>query len=432
VDGVAKPLAYMQNLDLMDVERIEVLRGPQGTLYGRNSDAGIVNVVLRQPGQEPSARIFADYGSYNLLRTGAGFSTPLDVHDLFLSGSLLRSATDGFTTNETKNDDRAAKSDLFSGRSALSWKPRPDFDMTLSVDGDSSSNGIGKLRYASGANASSRFKVRSNAADDSHENTLGQNLKLRWDTGAGELTAVSAFRDDNYGFLSDLDRTAAAQGYSDMALNQNSWSQELRLASPAGREASWLVGLYTGREDSSVSFNRIRTVGNLYLDTSVTESSYALFGQGTVPLSPGLRLTLGLRGEITQSRAEQEYRTAALLRKYGKNLDDTATLPMATLAYDLWQGATAYATYSKVISRAATIPSPPRTPAPFSTGRSTPPAMNWGSKAPVSMVASRPTRPCSIPRCATSRCVRRCPAAAWAHGPSPMPRSRMWTALNLN
>ena len=91
VDGVARPLTYMQNLELMDVERIEVLRGPQGTLYGRNSDAGIVNVVLRQPGQEPSARIFANYGSYNSLHTGAGFSAPLDFQDLFLSGSLQRS-----------------------------------------------------------------------------------------------------------------------------------------------------------------------------------------------------------------------------------------------------------------------------------------------------------------------------------------------------
>jgi iron complex outermembrane receptor protein len=347
VDGVARPLTYMQNLDLMDVERIEVLRGPQGTLYGRNSDAGVVNVVLRQPGQIPSARLFADYGSYNFLRTGAGFSTPLDFQDLFLSGSLLRSATDGFTTNVTKNDDRAAKSELLTGRGALSWKPRTDFDLTLSVDGDSSSNGIGKLRYASGANASSRFKVRSNAADDSHENTLGQNLKLRWDTGVGELTAVSSFRDYNYGFLSDLDRTATATGYSDMALNQNSWNQEIRLASPAGHEAAWLVGIYAGREDSSVSFNRIRAIGNLYLDTSMTESSYALFGQGTIPLGPGLRLTMGLRGEITQSRGDQEYHTATLFSKYGKNLDDTAVLPMATLAYDLWRDATAYATYSQ-------------------------------------------------------------------------------------
>lgn len=347
VDGVARPLTYMQNLDLVDVERIEVLRGPQGTLYGRNSDSGVVNVVLRQPGPDPAARVFADYGSFNSLRTGASFRTPLDFGNLHLSGSLLRDATDGFTTNVTKDDDRAAKTTLLMGRGAVLWKPRPDFDLTYSADSDSSSSGIGKLRYENGANASSRFKVRSNAADDSHENTLGQNLKIRWDLGFGELSAVSSFRDYNYGFLSDLDRTAASQGYSDMALNQNSWSQEVRLASPVGGEVSWLAGLYAGRDDTSVSFDRIRAVGNLYLDTSMTEASYALFGQGTIALREGLRLTLGLRGEATQSRGTQRYTTALISRHYGKNLDDTALLPTVSLALDLAKDATTYATFAQ-------------------------------------------------------------------------------------
>jgi len=347
VDGVAKPLTYMQNLDLMDVERIEVLRGPQGALYGRNSDAGIVNVVLRQPGAEPGARFFADYGSYNSLRTGASFNTPLDAEHLFLSGSLLRNATDGSTKNITKNDDRAASQELLHGRGALLWKPRADLDVTLTTESDGSSDGVGKLRYINGNNASSRYKVRSNAADDSHENSLGQAMKLRWDLGAAELSAVTSFRDYNYGFLSDLDRTAAAQGYSEMGLQQNSWSQELRLASPENKDLTWLLGLYAGREDTSVSFDRIRMAGNLFVDTSMTESSYALFGQGTYALLDDLRLTLGLRGEITQARGDQEYHTAALFRKYGKNLDDTVALPTATLAYDLSRDVTAYATWSQ-------------------------------------------------------------------------------------
>ncbi|SNR62002.1 iron complex outermembrane recepter protein [Humidesulfovibrio mexicanus] len=347
VDGVARPLTYMQNLDLMDVERIEVLRGPQGTLYGRNSDSGVVNVVLRQPGLEPSARIFADYGSYNSLRTGASFSTPLDFQTLFLSGSLLRNATDGFTTNVSKNDDRAAKSTYLMGRGSLLWKPREDFDMTLSFDSDNSSDGVGKLRYETGTNASRRFKVRSNAADDSRENSLGQTLKLRWSADFGEVSAASSFRDYTYGFLTDLDRTAAAQGYSNMALQQNSWSQELRLASPVGSAMTWLAGVYAGRDDTSVRFDRIRAVGNLYLDTSMTEASYALFGQGTVPLWEGLRLTVGLRAEATQSRGTQRYATALLSREYGKNLDDTALLPTASLAYDFAKDVTAYATFAQ-------------------------------------------------------------------------------------
>lgn len=348
VDGVAHPLTYMQNLQLFDVERIEVLRGPQGTLYGRNSDSGVVNVVLRQPGPEARADVFAEYGSYNSLRTGGGFSTPLVQDTLFLSGSILRSDTDGHIRNITTDSDQAANSDLLSGRGVLRWLPNSELDVTLTLESDSSEGGFGKLRYKTGAAASDRFRVRSNADGDFHDNALGQSLKVRYDLGDAELTSVSSFRDYNHGFRSDLDRTAANVGYSDMDLHQNSWSQEFRLASTGKERFTWLAGLYAGRDDTSSDFNRIRPVlGDTYLDTSVTETSYALFGQGTYAILDDLRLTLGLRGEIAQASGDQSYRAGAIRRAYGKDLEETVLLPSATLAYDITGSVTTYATVSR-------------------------------------------------------------------------------------
>lgn len=347
VDDVAHPLTYMQNLQLFDVERIEVLRGQQGTLYGRNSDSGVVNVVLRQPGPDIRANAFADYGSYNSLRAGAGFSGPLIKDTLFLSGSFLNSDTDGFIRNITTDNDRAANSDMLSGRGVLRWTPNSDLDMTLTTESDSTEGGFGKLRYSTGAGASGRYNVRSNADGGFHDNSLGQSLKVKYDLGGAEVTSVSNFRDYNYGFRSDLDRTAANMGYSDMGLHQNSWSQEFRLASTDKERFTWLAGLYAGRDDTASDFDRVRALGNTYLDTSVTETSSAVFGQGTYAILEDLRLTLGLRGELSQASGDQTYRATGVYNTYGKDLDESVLLPTATLAYDITGTVTAYATVSR-------------------------------------------------------------------------------------
>ncbi len=347
VDDVAHPLTYMQNLQLFDVERIEVLRGPQGTLYGRNSDAGVVNVVLRQPGPEARADAFVDYGSYNSLRAGGGFNAPLVEDTLFFSGSILNSDTDGYIRNITTDNDRAANSDLLSGRGVLRWLPSSDLDVTLTAESDSSEGGYGKLRYKTGAAASDRYKVRSNADGNFHDNALGQSLKVKYDLGGVEATSVSSFRDYNYGFRSDLDRTAANMGYSNLGLQQNSWSQEVRLASTGKERLTWLAGLYAGRDDTASDFDRVRAVGNTALDTSATETSCAAFGQGTYAILEDLRLTLGLRGEIAQASGSQSYRATGIDREYDKSLEETILLPSVTLAYDIIGGVTAYASWSQ-------------------------------------------------------------------------------------
>jgi len=349
VDGVPQPLTYMQNLLFLDLERIEVLRGPQGTLYGRNSEAGVVNVVLKQPNNQVRASVFTDYGSYNTLRAGANVSAPLVTDRLFLAGNFVRYQTDGYMHNEYKDDDKAGKNESMLGRGVLRWTPTSAFDFRLAMDASHVDKGIGIMRYETGANATKRFNVMSDAADDSEENTINPSLTAKYAGDAVEITSITSYMDYRYQFLSDLDRTSTFTGYSDVDLEQQGITQELRFASPGKQRFNWLVGLFGSSTHSDIQMNRIRSVSkaSTYADTEATESSWAVFGQATYSIFDDLRLTAGLRGEYALAHGGQTYRTGTTsLVGYSKELNSFEFLPMASLAYDITPNATAYATWS--------------------------------------------------------------------------------------
>ncbi len=349
VDDVPQPLTYMQNLLFLDVERIEVLRGPQGTLYGKNSEAGVVNVVLKKPDNQTRASLFADYGSYNTLRAGGFVSAPMVNDLLYFSGNIVRYQTDGYMHDEYKDDDRAGKNESILGRGMLRWTPTSAFDLRLAMDASHVDKGIGKLRYETGTNATKRFNVMSDTSNDTEENTINPSLTAKYSGDAVEVTSITSYINYRYQLLSDLDRTSTFNGYSTIDLKQEGVTQELRFASPGERRFNWLFGLFGSSSQTDVQFNRIRAVSTAssYLHTDATESSYAGFGQATYSILDNLRLTAGLRVEYASAHSGQTYRTKKTsVTGYSKELDSIEVLPMASLAYDITPNATAYATWS--------------------------------------------------------------------------------------
>ncbi|EFL52428.1 TonB-dependent receptor [Solidesulfovibrio fructosivorans JJ]] len=349
VDDVPYPVTYMQNLLFLDVERIEVLRGPQGTLYGRNSEAGVVNVVLKKPDNQVRASVFSDYGSYNTLRAGANVSTPLIKDKLFLAGNFVRYQTDGYMHNEYKDDDRAAKDESMRGRGVLRWTPTDAFDLRLTMDASHTDKGIGRLRYETGSNATKRFNVISDASDDAEENVINPSFTAKYSGPAVEVTSITSYMDYRYQFLSDRDRTSTFKSYSDQDLKQQGITQELRFASPGKQRLNWLFGLFGSSTRSDIQMNAISSVSkaSTYADTDATESSWAAFGQATYSILDNLRLTAGLRGEYALAHGGQTHRVGTTsLVGYSKELDSFEVLPMASLAYDVTPNVTAYATWS--------------------------------------------------------------------------------------
>ena len=123
VDDVSYPLHYAQNIDFFDLERAEILKGPQGTLYGRNSESGVISIFTKQPDNHLSGKILAEYGDYNSFRTVANVSGPVVEDELFLGGAFQYRSSNGYVENETNGNDRAADLRHLTGRATLRWTP---------------------------------------------------------------------------------------------------------------------------------------------------------------------------------------------------------------------------------------------------------------------------------------------------------------------
>ena len=166
VDDICYPLTFMQNPELLDIERVEVLRGPQGTLYGHNTESGAIRIVTRQPGNTVEGKVFVEPGFYNssdrsswLYTAGASLRGPLVEDTLYMSGAILSKGTPGYMENIYSDDKEAAKEESQSGQVKLRWTPTNRWDVSLLVNASRKDNGYGQTHYVTGPMASKRNTI---------------------------------------------------------------------------------------------------------------------------------------------------------------------------------------------------------------------------------------------------------------------------------
>lgn len=292
-----------------DLQRVEVLKGPQGTLYGRNASGGAINVITAKP-KLGDMRGFSEVqaGNYNLLQGTGAVNLPLgDTVALRASGQLV--SRDGFLS-DGYNDEKTQ-----SGRLQLLWEPTADISLLLNGNyqhlGGKGAGGIltpqlpgDEFRGASDAAVTAIYRAEPRIGPllvhperdgfvDYYTRAVG--AELNWNLGFATLTVLPAYR---YSNLRDRGYVPGFLVASEQRLKQR--SLEARLGNDA-EDLKWVVGaFYFDHQTDSPDGQPLQTVlqgvsGQVTARADLNTESYATFGQATYSLTEQFRLTAGLR-----------------------------------------------------------------------------------------------------------------------------------------
>lgn len=318
-------LARMQGgmLDLLDIERIEVLRGPQGTLYGRNTIGGAVNIIPSKPSEKAGLKVRVGTGNYSLVDTGVVADLPLIEDTLYSRLSVGYTDRDGFTTN-VANGEKWDDKNYLGLRGDLRWLPSDNVTVDLSLDWSKrrqeSSGGqcvledrnaplmqladrVLGLGYADAcAEADSlgdlRFALDSSSRDDTDE--WGMAASLEWAlSDTATLKSITSFRRLEWALDEDFDSSPLPVYHSrNDASWQEQYSQEFQLTGDSlGGDLQWTMGLYMFSEEvERPAFTDFFLLNQFSERIRYSETeSYALYGQASYQLAEQWVLTGGLR-----------------------------------------------------------------------------------------------------------------------------------------
>ncbi|WP_300541251.1 TonB-dependent receptor [Maricaulis sp.] len=325
VDGIYAARSGASLLAFNDVERIEVLKGPQGTLFGRNSAAGAVSIVTRAPSDELEGRLGVRLGSHNRIRTEAMFNLPI-TDNLAVRANVLLNQADGWLTDADTGEDYR-REDATADRITVRWDATPSTEILLrhsrdSIDQDARpAIGIVSLPPAPGTPPipadSTAFldpfsaPIRNDVVANGESRELSETtLTVNQDIGAMTLTSLTSYREFQTRNREDEDGTNRIETYFDTnnVEDNEAFYQEFRLAGTSGH-VDWLIGASYYDEtaqQTSHTFTYTDTVntvlGNLGLGTPFTDLEYGLlvpFGVPATLLGHGWDESMYNEGEFT-------------------------------------------------------------------------------------------------------------------------------------
>jgi len=338
IDQVYYSRSATATFDFLDVDQIEVLRGPQGTLYGKNTTAGAINVTSRKPTFTPEAQAEISYGNLGFVQGKASVSGPLIGDKLAFRLGTSYTNRDG-TIHNVANGKDVNEQDNLGFKGQLLWLPTDTLSITFSADYTHSDPlGFGQLyvrtgstqrplnrQYAALAAASNNYQVPStdpferltdlDAGMTAEQHFGGGSVLAEWDVGPGKFTSVSAYRKWDWGPQNDRDFIGLPiTTISANPSKQRQWSQEFRYAA-TGEKIDYVVGLYgfyqtvdtSGVQEQGASASRWLLSGanannpaildglRSENDIGLKNTSAAAFGQLTWHVTDHLRLQPGLR-----------------------------------------------------------------------------------------------------------------------------------------
>jgi iron complex outermembrane recepter protein len=253
IDGVNQFSLDTYIPELSDIERIEVLRGPQGTLFGRNAMGGVINIITKQPTNAMHGFAEVDLGNYDQQRYSAGIRAPLVNDVLFVGVSGMYSKRDGYYTNDFNNSSYDRQHG-FTGNYYLKYLPGARWSLTANLKQQDNRNWGAFPLVTSVAQAFSQpYHLDQNAIGEMIDNTLDASLAVKHTGAAVDLTVQTSWQ-HNYryynpsvdGDFSAADAVTIINNYGHAWNNVQVFTQEIRLNSSDSRTSplSWTAGAY--------------------------------------------------------------------------------------------------------------------------------------------------------------------------------------------
>ncbi len=304
------------NTTLLDLERIEILRGPQGTLQGRNVVGGAINLTTSRPGDEFHARAKASYGRFNTYSVGGVVSGPLQPGVVAGKLAVSRGEGDGAAQNVDLDEDQGG-TETTALRGQLRFTPSPNLEILLTADyttDDIVDQGLDTDPNPTITKPSKLLRDRKYGGDfanSSERDVYGGAANVYYDFANGmRFTSITSYR--GFELDSELDQDAGANiangggiiVHSRASREQDQFNQEVRLQSAEGQSLRWLVGAYYFHENldtlgAGIFGPYIPGVGALgsfnTSDGTVKTADYAVFGSLGFDLSDRLSVTVGMR-----------------------------------------------------------------------------------------------------------------------------------------
>ena len=391
IDGVVLARPGQSTLDLLDIERIEVLRGPQGTLFGKNASAGVINVVSKAPSSTLSANGDLGYYEGNEYRIRLGVSGPLS-EKIGFSLTGLYAGFDGNVRNVATGEDvngykrRGVRGKLvFDPTETLKLTVAADYVRTIedvptgvfvSTDrvafptGAISANpGLAALLAAGGITPSANNREVNPSFDaDVRDRNYGGSLTAELGLGDFQITSITAYREWKNRQHQDWDSVnvptaAVAQGEDLGLVDSKQFSQELRLTSPKGGFIDYVVGLYyfhtttdeTYRRDVTQIVGGAPVLNNGVATYRLQLDNYSAFGEANLNFTERFRGIVG--GRLIHDKLDYSHARVATtatgvagIRPSFASEGDTSETDYSLrlgLQYDLGQRIKTYATYSR-------------------------------------------------------------------------------------
>lgn len=373
VDGVFLNAPPMSNALLLDLERVEVVRGPQGSLSGQNTVAGSIQMITRKPGKDFSIEALARSDSQQTRRLASAINLPLA--DGRVRTRLSVSLADG--AGEVTNRPTGERADAFKDaavRARTLVLLRDDLTLDLSADTAAHFDDFPTGEPTSGTGGSGPpvppgpYSIAVNSPQRNDVRQSGLSATLSYQIPQGRFTSITAWRDTQRDWLIDLDYSAADILLVDFFDEYSRFSQELRFAStPQAIGFSWLAGLYafeqvSRSERNTLALSQVQAVNPMLqpgdrIDTRPRARNRSLAAYGSVGFGPieRLRVDAGLRGVFADRQLDYQQLATAGFQRVGfantaetrQRDEETVLLPDLAVSWAWQPTLTSYARYAR-------------------------------------------------------------------------------------